>query len=555
MNNATQAGTSQLLGQLGANPNLTLGPAKLILNEVTGGNISQLLGYIEIFGAKADFILANPAGVTCNGCGFINTPRATFTTGTPDFNADGTLKGFNVSGSGQIRFEGAGADITGLQTFDVVSRSIFMGGAIDDKNLQADVGLFAGRNSFDYAARTVTALSDDGSTKPGYAIDTNAAGAIRAGKIGVTSTEKGVTARTAADMQAGAGGMMLTTDGKLVIVKAKAQGAIRAKSLSSDIQIAGQLWSQASLDLWAGGNIAVLSQGSAGALGDVTVNAQGITLNSGAVIGAGLDDQGKFTGNGALNLYAANVTNAGTLQATGDVTLGLSGVLANEASGTIQAGGTLTVNAASLENYGGTNTDGPRGVISAQTLVINAGDVANASKILASQTLTINSSSTVVNVLGTIQAGGYLSITAAGNLENLSGVIQGQDTAINAQFIENVTLLSRNGQLYLPGVSVQGASGGTLADLQTLFGSRNGTFLNSLGLTLDGTAAPQQQTNQLAYLFVGLRGNSNSSTSTALQQASIGATNGLTLNAAKDINNTAASLAPARTSPSTRAGT
>ena len=105
-----------------------------------------------------------------------------------------------------------------------------------------------------------------------------------------------MASRTAADMQAGAGGMMLTTDGKLVIAKARSQGAIRAKSLSADIQITGQLWSQASLDLWAGGNIAVLSQASAGALGNVSVNAQGITLNAGAVIGAGLDDQGKFTG-------------------------------------------------------------------------------------------------------------------------------------------------------------------------------------------------------------------------------------------------------------------
>ena len=108
-NNATQAGQSQLMGQLGANPNLAGGNyAKLILNEVTGGNISQLLGYTEVFGHSADFILANPAGVTCNGCGFINTPRVTLTTGTPDFGADGAFKGFNVSGSGSIRFEGAG---------------------------------------------------------------------------------------------------------------------------------------------------------------------------------------------------------------------------------------------------------------------------------------------------------------------------------------------------------------------------------------------------------------------------------------------------------------
>ena len=122
--------------------------------------------------------------------------------------------------------------------------------------------------------------------------------------------------------------MMLTADSKLVIAKAKSQGAIRAKSLSADIQVTGPLWSQATLELRAGGNIAVLSQASAGALGNVSIDAQGISLASGAVLGAGLDDQGKFTGSGALNLYAVDVIN-GTLKATGDVNIAASGDVTN----------------------------------------------------------------------------------------------------------------------------------------------------------------------------------------------------------------------------------
>ena len=66
--------------------------------------------------------------------------------------------------------------------------------------------------------------------------------------------------------------------------KTQSQGAISAKSVSGDIQIAGPLWSQASLDLWAGGNISLLAQVSAGALGNVSVTAQGLTLNAGAVL-------------------------------------------------------------------------------------------------------------------------------------------------------------------------------------------------------------------------------------------------------------------------------
>jgi filamentous hemagglutinin len=203
--------------------------------------------------------------------------------------------------------------------------------------------------------------------------------------------------------------------------------------------VTGQLWSQATLELRAGGDIAVLSQASAGALGNVSVTAQGITLNSGAVLGAGLDGQGKFTGNGTLNLYAANVTNAGTLKATQDIDFALSGTLNNQpetatttttiswlglfsgqagttsvqpggqieagrnlsvtaaqvtngAGATIQVGGKAAITAGSLENYGSVDSNGPRGAISGQMLVINAGDIANAGKLLASQDLSINSS-------------------------------------------------------------------------------------------------------------------------------------------------------------------
>ena len=537
LNNATQAGQSQIGGQLGANPNFTGGNyAKLILNEVTGGSASSLQGYIEIFGHSADFILANPAGVTCNGCGFINTPRVTLTTGTPNLDANGGLSGFTVGGSGQISIEGT-VNITGVQYFDVAARSIFVGGEISDSAMQAEVGLFAGRNNFDYNARTATALADDGSAKPAFGIDASA-GSIKAGKIAAQSTEKGVGTRTG-NLQAGAGGLTITADGKLVFAgKTQSQGAISAKSVSGDIQIAGQLWSQASLDLWAGGNISLLAQVSAGALGNVSVTAQGLTLNAGAVLGAGLDAAtGNFTGGGALTVAAASLWNAGTMHATQNVTLGLTGVLNNQATGTIHADGTLTVNAASLENYGSVNPSGPQGEISGQMLVINAGDIANAGKLLASQALTIASSGQVMNALGTIQAGGRLSITAAGNVENLSGVIQGQDLAINAQTIDNVTLVSSNGQLTLP-TEFAGASS---QSLQALFGTQNGAFLNGLGVPLGGAAAATPKT--VSWFGLDLAAASQGSfTGTAAQQAAIGATNGVTLNASKDINSVGGKL-------------
>ena len=67
---------TQLGGIIVGNPNLKGGAANVILNEVNGGSPSQLRGYTEVAGQSAKVIVANPYGVTCSGCGFINTPTS-----------------------------------------------------------------------------------------------------------------------------------------------------------------------------------------------------------------------------------------------------------------------------------------------------------------------------------------------------------------------------------------------------------------------------------------------------------------------------------------------
>ncbi|MBD2785083.1 hypothetical protein ID858_03365 [Xenorhabdus sp. DI] len=57
LNNAMEHVTSELAGQLDKNPNLRNRSATLIVNEVVGGNQSQLLGALEIVGDKAKVII------------------------------------------------------------------------------------------------------------------------------------------------------------------------------------------------------------------------------------------------------------------------------------------------------------------------------------------------------------------------------------------------------------------------------------------------------------------------------------------------------------------
>ena len=92
LNNATQRTQSTQLGAIIlGNPNLGGRAASTILNEVNGGSPSQLRGYTEVAGQSARVIVANPYGITCSGCGFINTPRVTLTTGKPVLNGAGAL--------------------------------------------------------------------------------------------------------------------------------------------------------------------------------------------------------------------------------------------------------------------------------------------------------------------------------------------------------------------------------------------------------------------------------------------------------------------------------
>lgn len=111
LNNATgQLNQSQLGGLIQNNPNLQAGgEAQGIINEVVAPNPSQLRGYLEVAGKQASVMVANPYGITCDGCGFINTPNATLTTGKPVLGADGKLQALEVT-QGAITIQGKGLD-------------------------------------------------------------------------------------------------------------------------------------------------------------------------------------------------------------------------------------------------------------------------------------------------------------------------------------------------------------------------------------------------------------------------------------------------------------
>ena len=231
LNNSERAVNTQLGGIVGGNPNLGGGkaPAKTILNEVTGANRSHIQGYIEVGGQKADVILANPYGVTVNGGGFINVDRATITTGRPEMNGDKLL--LRVEG-GDVRIDGAGINASNITGFDVVSRAAEINATVHAK----DLSITTGRNSYDPATRMATPLAPDGSTAPTVAIDSTDLGGMYAGRIILTSTEKGVGVNLDGVVQS-VGDLEITADGKLAVKAAQAGGNMKLTAKGAPLEV------------------------------------------------------------------------------------------------------------------------------------------------------------------------------------------------------------------------------------------------------------------------------------------------------------------------------
>ncbi|MGX5732278.1 hemagglutinin repeat-containing protein [Pseudoxanthomonas beigongshangi] len=210
LNNARTQAQTQLGGRVQGNPWLATGTARIILNEVNSAHPSQLRGYLEIAGDRAQLIIANPAGIQIAGGGFLNASRATLTTGQPVFNG-GALDHYRVDG-GVIRVEGAGLDATQVDYTDLIARSMEINGGLWAQQLQASLG--TNRVAADHA-RLDTLAEAGGNNRPAFALDVGALGGMYANKIFLVGTEQGVGVRNAGAIGAQAGELVVTLEGRL----------------------------------------------------------------------------------------------------------------------------------------------------------------------------------------------------------------------------------------------------------------------------------------------------------------------------------------------------
>ncbi|HEX2583810.1 MAG TPA: filamentous hemagglutinin N-terminal domain-containing protein, partial [Steroidobacteraceae bacterium] len=227
-NNSAAPVLTQLGGWTDGNRRLAGGEASIILNQVVGANRSSLLGQVEIAGKAAEFILANPNGITCNGCGFINTPSVSLITGQSRFSANGDLL-FDING-GDVLIDGKGLNAANIDRFDIVSRYAQINANLFANNLS----IINGSNQYNYSSKSATANAAGSSGGVLFALNTTALGAMYGNSIRLIGTEKGLGVNLQGIVQS-TNDLQITAEGDLQLRHVLANNQLSVHSVSGNV--------------------------------------------------------------------------------------------------------------------------------------------------------------------------------------------------------------------------------------------------------------------------------------------------------------------------------
>jgi len=453
---------TKLAGQILANQNLTHS-ALVILNEVMTNNASILNGFIEVAGTKADVLVANYNGITCATCGFINTGRATLTTGLPVV-SNGALTGLNVT-QGSITISGNGLNAGGTDLMDLLARKVTIDGPINAPALE----IHTGAAQWNYASDTKTTQAGVGST-PDYAIDASALGGMYANTIKLIASEAGVGVRMLGEVAAASGDFTLDAAGKIAIkgkmsasrdlgITTTVAGADALTIVNSPISAGrdlrlssavgatriegGQLYADHNMSLTAASltdtatvdpqvsnnqrtavNDLSVTVTGATALGETTWRAtRNLDLESGTLT-TGANTQ--LAANAAMNLTTHSAMNLGQaqVQSVGNMVLDAGTAIITTAAdggqGVTSSAGTISVGAGTLNNAG--TVQSAIGASYDVDTVNNTGTLTNTKNDLRITGTTLSNDGKVSSETGTLALSGNVNIGAQGVVQSTRGL-------------------------------------------------------------------------------------------------------------------------------------
>lgn len=234
LNNSASGSQTAVAGKVAGNRNLRDGSATTIVNEVTSTEKSSLKGRVEVAGDRANVIVANPNGLACNGCSFLNTEDATLTTGVPVIDG-GNVRLDVTQGAVTIGRRGLDGAATGVGNVNLVGRTVVVDGkvtAIDGINVQG------GAQSYDLTrSKRAGALDATQMAGSDYAIDGTAFGAMEAGRIQVIGNENGLGVRLKGVVHANTRDITISVPGKVEVDSVSAERNVSIQSAQDQVTV------------------------------------------------------------------------------------------------------------------------------------------------------------------------------------------------------------------------------------------------------------------------------------------------------------------------------
>ena len=447
LNNSYNLSNTELAGYVQGNPNLMGGTARIIVNEVTSANPSELRGFLEVAGDRAGVVIANPNGILADGAGFLNTARVTLATGRTAMDAAGNLAALRID-DGKVVITGKGLSAKGVDSAEIYARAIEINAGLWAEHAR----LVTGANTIRYADGEISPILD-AENAPAYALDLSAIGGMYANRIALIGTEKGLgvnlegqitsTQATSLDVNGN-----LKTSGNLY---SDGTTSIHAK----DIENSGTIYSVADTDVSA-----TALQNDGKIISGTNTALQADTIINRGTLGSSIAPSGAANPNGVLTIDAKELVNSdanilsgndisitadnihtqnGTIAGNGDISVAAAQHLDIEKA-TLQSGRNFSIQADSMPLTGNISS-GKDLSVTLNSDLTNTSASDSFGNLHADGNLTANMSGAVFNRRN-LSADNTLHLTAAGNLVQVKGgSISGKNLSITSANLSNQGLI------------------------------------------------------------------------------------------------------------------
>ncbi|WP_417260244.1 filamentous hemagglutinin N-terminal domain-containing protein [Celeribacter sp.] len=488
LNNSQGTVATQIAGTISGNANLVNGTAATIVNEVTSTDSSALNGSIEVGGDRAGVIIANPNGITCGGCNFINASDGTLTTGVPI--VDGSNVRLDVTqGAVMIGRNGLLGGDNGVSNINLIGRTVVIDGkvtAIDGINVQG------GAQSYDVTDQRKLSVLEGADVDSDFVVDGSEYGAMEAGRIQIIGNERGIGVRTLGALQSTTEGVRVVNEGDTTVRSVFAQGEAELRSNYGDLTVERDVSSAgANTLLYARHHVNTTDLTGLYGLTGVQVSSKKQALSFSGGVQSGADVS---VGSAKFLTFSAYGSASGqfTLQGMTGVSIEDATILASKV--VIDEGGTsFTLSDSAIlssEDFSVTTGDfylGENVVVDGLTvgdvsnlIVTASGDFHNSADMRRHDTATITFDGNLYNEIGGVIQEDNLSIAFEGELHN-SGVFYG----VTSLDIDVATLFNNETGVIL-GDQVDVSTTGLLSNAGTISSDGDIHLVSDLSIANDG---------------------------------------------------------------------